>query len=245
MTEKELIAKIRELRQIQPRKDWVVLTKTRILGTTEGERVSLSWLKLIFAPALAVFVLIGLFSFSHYSLPGDFLYTFKKVIEKGQAVFVSESQKPQYNLKMADKRLEELNKISQNNQVGNLAPALKEYKTTKVAAKKKVLSAIKNKSNEETIKIAKEIAPKLIEVDKKEKEVYATLDLDIEPTNEGTNGTAEKALAEVLINDAENLTLTQKQAEDLLKVKGYYENGDYAAALESYLTSSLNPNYGK
>ncbi|TSC53743.1 MAG: hypothetical protein LiPW31_313 [Microgenomates group bacterium LiPW_31] len=32
MNEKELISKIQELRQIKPRKDWVVLTKTQILG---------------------------------------------------------------------------------------------------------------------------------------------------------------------------------------------------------------------
>ena len=32
MEEKELIAKIRELRQIRPNKDWVVLAKSQILG---------------------------------------------------------------------------------------------------------------------------------------------------------------------------------------------------------------------
>ena len=32
MTEKELIFKIRELRQIKPREDWVSLTKSQILG---------------------------------------------------------------------------------------------------------------------------------------------------------------------------------------------------------------------
>ncbi|MBU4298912.1 hypothetical protein KJ636_02625 [Patescibacteria group bacterium] len=241
MTEKELIGKIRELRRIQPRKDWVLLTKNQILGNVEVRPQP--FLSLFFKPAyaglivvFAFFGLLGVFGATHYSLPGDFLWTFKKVIEKGQAVFVSEAEKPQYNLKMAAQRLEELNKISRANQVENLAPALKEFKATKVAAKKKVLSAIKNKSHQKTIKIAKEIAPKLIELDKKEKEVYATL--DIEPTNEGTNETAEKALTEVLIKEAKKSTLTEEQAELLAEAEEYYNKGEYQEALIKILESS-------
>ena len=32
MTDKQLIGKLRKLRQIKPRKDWVILTKSQILG---------------------------------------------------------------------------------------------------------------------------------------------------------------------------------------------------------------------
>jgi hypothetical protein len=263
MTEKELLTKIRELRQIKPRKDWVVLTKSSILnqgfrravstesgigqilgGTDKGrfwQRLTLpEWFfRPVYAGLIVVFLLFGLlevFGVAQNSLPGNPLYSLKKVIEKGQAVFVSEAQKPQYNLEMANKRLEELDKITQNNQVGNLAPALKEFKTTKGVAKKKVLSAIKNKSHQEAIRIAKEIAPKLIEVDKKEKEVYATL--DIEPTKEGTNETAEKALAEVLIKGAKNSTLTEEQARHLAEAEEYYNKGEYQEALIKILESS-------
>lgn len=242
MTEKQLLRKIRELRRIQPSPAWVILTKSQILGE-EKRRTSLFSLfrvKMVFVPALAVFVLIGVFGFAQYSLPGDFLYSLKKATEKGQAVFVSEEEKPKLQLELTNKRLEELDKIAQNNQAGKLAPALSEVKTTKSVAKKKVLNAIKNRDEKEATKLAKEIAPKLVEVNEKEKEVYATL--DIEPTKEESNETAEKAVVELLIKDAKNSTLTEEQENDLARVEEYYEKGDYAQALEFYLTSSLNKN---
>jgi len=42
MTEKELIGKIRGLRQIRPNRDWVSLTKSQILGE-EKKYTSLFW----------------------------------------------------------------------------------------------------------------------------------------------------------------------------------------------------------
>ena len=36
LTEKQLIGKVRKLRQIRPRKDWVFLTKKGILGEEPG-----------------------------------------------------------------------------------------------------------------------------------------------------------------------------------------------------------------
>jgi len=258
MNEKQLISKIRELRQIKPRQDWVVLTKKNILGEELAYRGRASvsslletfWkafrLKLVFAPVLAVFVLIGLFSFSHYSLPGDFLYTFKKVIEKGQAVFVSAEEKPKYDLEMVNKRLEELNKIAETNQVKNIAPALNEFKKTRAVAKKSVSSSLKGKSEKEAIKIAKQVAPELNEINVKEEKVLAALGIDSEGNENGNgNASTDKIVIELLLKDVEKSNLTEQQTDDLTKVKNYYENGDYAKALEFYLTSSLNPNYGK
>ena len=65
MTEKDLIRQIKELREIKPRKDWVLLTKRQILSEPEVEfrpAVSVFHWKLAFAPVISVFIIIGLFS---------------------------------------------------------------------------------------------------------------------------------------------------------------------------------------
>ncbi len=245
MTEQELIAKVRKLRQIQPSQDWVILTKKNILGEESSHRgrVSVSSLlatfrlRLVFAPVLAVFVLIGVFIFAQYSLPGNLLYYVKRAAEKGQAVFVSVEKRPKYNLELTSKRLEELNQIAQENQVKNIASALDEFQKTRAAAKKSVSNSIKGKSEKEAIKIAKGVASELNEINKKEEKVLGSLGIDSE---EKENGSADKTVIELLLKDAEGLTLTEEQINDLAEVKSYYGEGDYVSALELYLTSSLN-----
>ena len=82
MTEKELIARLRELKQITPRKDWVVLAKTRILESSlAGKKTEsapfypstfsgLSRLfyqrKLVYSLAVVLFVLAGVAGVSKY-----------------------------------------------------------------------------------------------------------------------------------------------------------------------------------
>lgn len=240
MSEKALIGKIRELRRIQPRQDWVLLTKSRILGEEFAQPKPLfGFFRLAYAGVLTTLIIFGLFGFAQYSLPGNLLYYVKRAAEKGQAVFVSAEEKPKYELEMANKRLGELNKIAQTNQVKNIAPALSEFKMTRAAAKKSVSNSIKGKTEKEAIKIAKQVAGELNEVNKGEVRVFGSLGIDSEGNE---NGSVDKIVIELLLKDAESSTLTEEQAEDLVKVKGYYENGDYAKALESYLTNSLNGN---
>jgi hypothetical protein len=62
LTEKQLIGKIRELRQIQPRKDWVSLTKKEILGEEPG-LIFFPYFKPALAGLITVFFLFSLWSF--------------------------------------------------------------------------------------------------------------------------------------------------------------------------------------
>ena len=138
MTDKELIAKIKTLKQIKPRKEWVVLTAHRILDEKEpaGDYVHIGWNELVaglriilnhkFASATIVIlvVLIGSFGFAQNSLPGNWLYSIKKVTEQVQKPFTSESD---FNIKIANNRLNDLSKVVHNNSVKNLAPAINEY----------------------------------------------------------------------------------------------------------------------
>jgi len=242
MTEAELIKKIKTLKEIKPRKDWVVLTKTQILGNVEvrPQLFLFPFFKPAYAGLFLFLLLIGLAEFSQGALPGDPLYSLKRISERTQSVFVSKEEQPKLQLELTNKRLEELNKVAEANQVKRLAPALNEFETTKIAAKKEVVNSIKNKSEKEAIKVAKDIAPKLADLNEKEKKVYATLNIE---STEGTEQTAEKAVVEILIKDAKNSTLTEEQKTDLVKVEEYYKMGDYQGALNLFMTGSLNPSY--
>ena len=242
MTEAELIKKIKTLKEIKPRKDWVVLTKTQILGNVEvrPQLFLFPFFKPAYAGLFLFLLLIGLAEFSQGALPGDPLYSLERISERTQSVFVSKEEQPKLQLELTNKRLEELNKVAEANQVKRLAPALNEFETTKIAAKKEVVNSIKNKSGKEATKVAKDIASKLNEVNENEKKVYATL--NIESTG-GVEQTAEKAVVEILIKDAKNSTLTEEQKADLVKVEEYYKSGDYQEALNLFMTGSLNPSY--
>ena len=242
MTEAELIKKIKTLKEIKPRKDWVVLTKTQILGNVEvrPQLFLFPFFKPAYAGLFLFLLLIGLAEFSQGALPGDPLYSLKRITEKAQSVFVSKEEQPKLQLELTNKRLEELNKVAEANQVKRLAPALNEFETTKIAAKKEVVNSIKNKSGKEATKVAKDIASKLNEVNENEKKVYATL--NIESTG-GVEQTAEKAVVEILIKDAKNSTLTEEQKADLVKVEEYYKMGDYQGALNLFMAGSLNLSY--
>jgi len=232
MTEKELIGKIRELRQIQPSKDWVSLTKSQILGKEDKYNNLISVFQILFSkPAYAglvvVFVLFGLFGFSQNSLPGDLLYPIKKITERSQAVFVSEEELPKYNLEIANKRLEELNEIAQTNQVKKLAPAISEFQAN-ISEAAKSLAKVKGQDVEKIVAQTK----KLEENKKKVENVLAT---KIE-TEEYDDALAQ--LVESQIKDLEERTLTEEQMKILAEAKELYQAGNFAEALEKILLLS-------
>jgi len=230
MTEKELIGKIRELRQIQPRKDWVSLTKIQILGESARGRASVSFFP-FWRPALATVmalgILIGAFGFAQNSLPGDILYSIKKLTEKSQAVFVSKEELPKYNLEIANKRLDELTEIAQTNQVKKLAPAISEFQANMSEAAKS-LSEVKGQGVEKIIAQTK----KLEENKQKVEEVLAT---KIE-TEKFDN--ALSRLVESEIKDLESRTLTEEQELLLEEAKADFSAGNYSQALEKILILS-------
>lgn len=235
MTEKELIGKIRELRQIQPSKDWVSLTKSQILGKEDKYNNLISVFQILFSkPAYAglvvVFVLFGLFGFSQNSLPGDLLYPIKKITERSQAVFVSEEELPKYNLEIANKRLEELNEIAQTNQVKKLAPAISEFQAN-ISEAAKSLAKVKGQDVEKIVAQTK----KLEENKKKVEEVLATKILSQE--TEESLISFYKTQAEMLINDLGNQTLTEEKEEILNQMKKLFEEEKYLETLGLYFIS--------
>jgi len=243
MTEAEVIKKIQELKQIRPRKDWVFLTKSQILPK-EPKRSFGSFLEVFprffsqfqYKPVLVTVtvlgVLIGLFGFAQNSLPGDWLYPIKKVSERGQVVFVSQEKLPKYNLDIANKRLEELNKIAETNQVKKLAPAIEEVE---VSQKEAVKSVAKITQPEQALEVGK-----AIEELKENTEIiksYGVVVNDMEELEEKYQNII-KTIVEREINDLETRSLSEQQKELFEEVKTYYNEENYQEALIKILELS-------
>jgi phosphoglycolate phosphatase-like HAD superfamily hydrolase len=218
LTKKQLIGKIRGLRQIKPRKDWVSLTKKEILGEEPGFTF-FPYFKPALAGLIAIFLLFGFYGLVKNSLPGDFLYLIRKAAHQGQAVFIPESEKPAFQLKLANDRLEDLTKASAK----NLAPTISEFQANISEAAKNLAKIDATTSNPVVIKKIVEETKKLEE--NKQKVESLGVVIGEEGTNELEN--AYKLLAEREIRNAENSTLTEKQENILKEAKEYFENGDY------------------
>ena len=239
MTEKQLIAKIRKLRQIEPNKKWVLLTKRRILGEppTLGSLILdtlnvfprlVFQYKLAFATLIFIAILISAFGFAQNSLPGDFLFPLKKITERSRAVFVSKIEEPKVELQLANKRLEELVQIAQKNQVKKLAPAIDEFQASISTAAQKLA---KIKESEETSKIGKEVVKEIKKLKENKKKVES---LGVEVGN--TDEQLESAICQLVEREIKNLgTLTEGQEKLLKEAQKYLAEGECSLALEKIL----------
>jgi len=241
MTEKELIAKLKKLSQIEPRKDWVLLTKEQILGSKKptftftsflkemlkeiqrGERL-ISRYKPVFATALVGAVLLGLFGFTQRSLPGDALFSLKKITEKSQAVFISQKYQSKHDFEIANKRLDDLTKIAENDGAENIAPAVKEVEESMGQAAKSLAEA-----DPENVE---EIIGEIQKLEEKT-EKLRTLGIKIEESEELNSTLAQ--ITEREIKDLDEVVLSEEKEEILVQIKEDYQKGDYSQALEKIL----------
>lgn len=238
MNDKQLINQIQLLKQIKPRQDWVVSVKTQILQDEVQSSVSVTQvfsrmflqLRPAFVSLVVLVAIIGTFGFVQNSLPGDLLYPVKKVAEQGQAKFlVSEQDIVHYKLEMANKRLEELTKIAQVNQVKKLAPAIAEFQAN-------VAEAADNLIKAKDLNI-KEIVADTQKLEENKAKIEA-LGIVIGETQEFDN--AMKQVVEGQIEILENQTLTENQEQVLVLVKQDFEAGNYSQSLEKILFLSYS-----
>lgn len=226
MAEKQLIGRIRKLRQIKPRKDWVSLTKREILGEEPGFTF-LPYFKPALAGLITVFVLFGVFGFVKNSLPGDLLYSIKKIAHKSQAVFVSKQEKPAFQLKLANDRLEDLTKAPAK----NLAQTISEFQAN-------VSEAAKNLAKIDVTDPDRVAIKKIVEATKELEENMQKVEaLGVVVGQEGTVE-LNSALAKIVMNlieDLESRTLSEEEKEILTQMKELFEKEQYSGALELYL----------
>lgn len=228
MTEAELIKKIKTLREIKPRNDWVLLTKSQILGDVEvrPQHFLFPFFKPAYAGVFVVLFLIGLFEFSQSALPGEPLYFVKRASEQAVVSFTSQEQKSKVNLQSANKRLEELNQIVQNNEVKKLAPAMSEFQAN-------VSEAVKNLVNVK--RVDEGLVAQTQKLEENKEKVEKVLATKIE-TEEYDNALSQ--LVEREIQDLEERTLNEEQTVTLQEAKADFEAGNYSEALIKILNLS-------
>ncbi len=249
MQEKQLINKLKELQQIKPRKEWVILVKNQILGADNRNTVKVvqerDWLKVLgllpaliyqrklaYAFAAFLFVMAGMFGFAQYTVPGDMLFSVKKLTEQSQTAFVPQKNQLQDNFRTANKRLNDLTQAVKDKKIQNIAPGIREFQASISSATRNLIDGIGQKDSQSIKEIALQV--KKIEDNKKE---LQTLGVDLEATQESKDlNNALASLVQREIDDLEKTTLTEDQQKIMQTVKDLYADSKYFDALEEILT---------
>ena len=239
MTEKELIKKLKKLQEIKPSQDWVVLTKNQILSDNKDNKVKESfisqfisvfnvrpYLKPAFATALCFCLLFTVFSFAENALPGDLLYSVKKIGEKTKLSLTSEEGRTNAQLELTQRKLNELTIIAEENKGKNLASAVQEVEK----AMKDTAETLKN-----TVLTA-DVREKVeaIEVQKEKVEEILAVKIDSQELDESMSD-YYRILVEREIKEFESIELIPEQEELLKEIKELFEQGNYQEALAKIL----------
>jgi hypothetical protein len=237
VNEKELISKLEELRGIKPDKDWAFSLKSKILaeGLANENQASFSfftYFKPAFATLVSVFIIMfGVVGLAQNSMPGDFLYSVKKLTEKSQTFFVSEENKSQLSLNLLNKRLEELIKVAEANQAKNLSSAINEVQASIPEATRNLA---KNPDTKEIKDIISQIEDKV--------QAISVLGVDIgdEEIQEWQNFKTKRTV-EYLISDLETRTLTEEQEDILSRMKELVQEEKYQEATDIFFLEFDRP----
>jgi len=235
LTEKQLIGKIQDLRQIKPSQNWVSFTKSQILGEDERKSFVPFWnygfsnfrLKFALASILTIMIMLGSYGIVERSLPGDLLYMARRVVHKVQTVLLPDQEKPAYQLKLANDRLNDLAKAPAR----NLAPTISELQANISEAARDLAKINASTSDPVTLKKFVDAANELkASKQKAESLSYLIGDKEINELN-----SALKKMDDDLIKDLEGRALTDSKKEVLAKMKELFGEGKYSETLEFYL----------
>ena len=234
ITQKQLIEQIKTLKDIKPRKEWAVLFKTQLLSEEQVEvkipaqKVGIFdalysvffQRKLAYAFAAVLILIVGVFGFSRYAMPGDLFFPVKNITEQSQAALAGQTQLKQ-EVAIFNSRINDLNKLAQTGKKSNMPSAINE-----VNAKASVLAAnLKNNPVKDSNTI-KDIANSL-----------KTL-ADVPGADLTVNSNIEDLYQTVVqsqIADLQKTTLTDDQKKILTSAESLYSQGKYEQALEEIL----------
>jgi len=248
MNQKQLIEQLKTLKEIKPRKEWAVLLKSQILSpytkvaikvqknqnvleapTPERKLKSAGILdilssvflqrRLAYAFAVVLFLIVGVFGFAQYTMPGDLLFPIKKIAEQSQAALSGQIGLKQ-NMANLNNRINDLAQVAKQGRVDNVPSAISEIDTNASQLAKTL------KDNPTDIQTLKEIAVSL--------KTLANMP--------GTDLTANQnvkdlyqTVVENQIADLQKSTLTEEQQTTLAQAEDFYSQGKYTDALEKLL----------
>jgi hypothetical protein len=235
MQEKDLILKIKKLKEIKPNSYWVSSTRETVFQAEERSAFSF-FLQSFSKPAmttLASFGLIAVLTVSAQTAsPGEALYHVKRITEKGRMALTSQDNKQDFNLLLAHRRLDEVSNIVKKNEIEKLSLAVKELESMKSKIQKDFVQSIESKPKEEVIKIARNFAPSVLEMEDKEDLLIGSLGVKVE--SELASSTA-KNLAELLIEDYQERSLTENDQKKLVQAQEDFSKENYRSALRNVL----------
>lgn len=239
MTEKQLIAKLQTLKEIKPRKDWVLLVKNEMfnLPAQAGNEVAVKppkasftglflnrfkfahQSKMAYSFAALLFIFVGALGFAQHTLPGDALFSVKKITEQSQAALTGET-----NVKSTFETLKKRSKdlaIVKTQKDGNVSSATKEVND----AAKSLTEAIQKDPA-----LAKEVAME-ITTDQTLLAVFNESDL------KETSDILYQALDDQMIEDLQKRkkTLTLEEQEKIEEILALYDEKKYSQAFEMIL----------
>jgi hypothetical protein len=246
ITQKKLIVQIKDLKEIKPRAEWVILAKSQVFNVNLAKEVIsnpvkmpsrisniLGFIKavkfqkkLAYSFATLAFVMVGVVGFAQQTVPGDFLFSIRKFTENSQASLTGQTGLKQ-EIATFNSRINDLAQASKQGKKNNIPSAINEV-STKASALTKTL---KESSGDDSNAI-KEITESL--------QVLAYL-----PGTDLTENSEVKELSQTLLEkqiaDLEKSILTEEQEKVLAEVKELYEQEKYVKALEKISFIKKNP----
>lgn len=228
MIDTKLIEIIKELKGIEPNKDWACSVKKQLLKE-ESRFTFFPYFQPIFSIATTVCVVIGLF-FAQNAMPGDFLYIIKKAAQESQQYFVSDNEKPAFQLKLANERLEDL----ANAPVKNLGPTINEFQAN-------ISKAVVNLKKIDATSSDPVMMRQIVNETKKlndSMQILTASGVVFEEGNTAELNNAIQKLAKNLIEDLKTRTLgTEEKSKLLDEMEKIFEEGRYSEVLELYLSN--------
>ncbi len=218
MTDRQLIKKIKKLEKIQPSQEWLDLTRYDLVRQIDFEKRDdariggfFNWLKepqLVALVICLVLIFVGgpwlMIKASQASLPGEALYSVKKISEGVQTKVASENIKAKLQVEFANRRLEELSKITEDSFIS-------EEKTERA---KQVVNDFKDKLAGASLhvgKISREEAIAMAKKAKKIKENLAKTKEEVSLEIQTELAEAEKAIEEI---NHQILTVLAKESQE-------------------------------
>ena len=237
MDDKEIIQKIKKLKNIEPRENWVMFNKERIFQTEPqilpnafSFRRVFQWKTITASVIILLVALFGLTAVVQNSLPGDTLYPVKRATENIKSAFVK-NDSSLASLETADTRVKELQQVAQTNQTSKLPVALQESNK----ALEKAASDISKKNDKDNPQQTAKIMKKVIDINQSLNKTKSKLHIPMpagkvladRASQLVENSSSTQALAQIVeqeIKDKEQTALTPEGKKCLNSAKKYFDN---------------------
>jgi len=244
MTDKDLIKRIKGLREITPNDEWINDSRSKLMteiGLEEGADFMgigfFQWLRHPQAVALAtclVVIFLGgpwlSLKASQSSLPGDLLYSVKKIGEDAQLIITSRENEINLQTEFASRRLEELIKINDDilspediktektkQAINNLRESLAKIKDNVSNVSKENMAAVSERTqrieenlnktkNEVSLLVRQDIEEAEKDIEDVKSKILAVLSGNIDENEESNASTTDEETLIFLDNDTETTT---------------------------------------